>query len=382
MELFVSEIGNSKDISIKKATKEKRESVYYNGEEFLITASYAAFLNNDKKELVSNYEEFKRIFGELKDVHERKDYDALNKFIIMILNNRNFHFTISSKPYLLAKLVYISLHGRNNYASNGNATLYISDIARLKDEFVYPLLTACKSPTYDNFKKLLTALRDCPCYYLSDNRNTFKDDIRKLLWRKDFSVYEKQIYDLDLDDNKSMNQLFTLISLASLTSKWNINTEVEQFKINQLTVSHSSSYTYDQDKLIKMGVPFFNIEYKNKMKSEILCIIEDINYVFHYEFSKMIEIFRNNGDYDNVHFKFVSLFLRTVTQLNCEFQIPTNEWALLMGVMDLINSNVADFYHQSHVVDYLIVAHYTRVCEYLKNHGDELHASKVFKTRV
>ena len=54
MELFVSEIGNSKDISIKKATKEKRESVYYNGEEFLITASYAAFLNNDKKELVSN----------------------------------------------------------------------------------------------------------------------------------------------------------------------------------------------------------------------------------------------------------------------------------------------------------------------------------------
>ena len=179
-----------------------------------------------------------------------------------------------------------------------------------------------------------------------------------------------------------MNQLFTLISLASLISKWNINTEVEQFKINQLTVSHSSSYTYDQDKLIKMGVPFFNIEYKNKMKSEILCIIEDINYVFHYEFSKMIEIFRNNGDYDNVHFKFVSLFLRTVTQLNCEFQIPTNEWALLMGVMDLINSNVADFYHQSHVVDYLIVAHYTRVCEYLKNHGDELHASKVFKTRV
>ena len=72
MDLYVSEIGNTKGITLKGATPEKRESVYYNGEEFLIAASFAGFLSTDQKDVLDRYAAFKRMFGEIRDVYENK----------------------------------------------------------------------------------------------------------------------------------------------------------------------------------------------------------------------------------------------------------------------------------------------------------------------
>lgn len=381
MEVYTSECGNTKGINYKMEKGEKRPTIYYNGEEYLITVGFTSFYDNDKKEFLENYDHFRRVYGELSEVYERKDYNALSNFVALVLNNRNFIISVCSKPFMLAKITYVTLHGRNNYASRGYATLLISDLTRLNDDFIYYLLTASKNRTYNSFKKLLECLRDCS-YYISDFRNKFKQDITKLLWRKSETTYERDIYDLNLDSVTASNQLFSLISLASLTARWNTGGTNEDFMINKVYMYHNDKYKYDQDKLIDIGVPYFNIEYIRREKEQIIQIIDDFTKILYAEFNRLIDVFRNNGNYENSHFKFISLIFNRVTQLNCEFQLPVNEVALIMSVMDLIKEKIGTYYHQRHVVDYLVISHYTRLSEYLKNHGDEISATKVLRTRV
>ena len=152
--------------------------------------------------------------------------------------------------------------------------------------------------------------------------------------------------------------------------------------INKVYMYHNDKYKYDQDKLIDIGVPYFNIEYIRREKEQIIQIIDDFTKILYAEFNRLIDVFRNNGNYEKSHFKFISLIFNRVTQLNCEFQLPVNEVALIMSVMDLIKEKIGTYYHQRHVVDYLVISHYTRLSEYLKNHGDEISATKVLRTRV
>lgn len=382
MEIYVSECGNSKTITTRKNENDRHPYAHYNGEEFLISTAFVSFLESDKKRLLENYEFFKTVHGPLMEAYEKKNYAALFEFIRIVINERNFHITLCSKPYMFAKIFYVLFHGRNHYSAAGYSALYISDVAKLNEEFMYPFMTAVKNQNHISFKRLLEVIRDYPVYYVSEGRNKFKDDVKKLLWRKDYSIYEKQLYELKLSDSNNYNKLFTLIALATLMSKWNNSTDVEAFKMNKIVMYHSDKYKYDQDKLIEMGVPYFNINYVKIEKNPILELIEDINKIVHSEFTKVIEIFRNNGDYKKDCFRFISKFFNSVTQANCEFQLPINEIATLMGIMDLVKDNIDDYYHDRRVIDFLIIAHYTRMSEYLKNHCEEKSATKIFRTRV
>ena len=54
----------------------------------------------------------------------------------------------------------------------------------------------------------------------------------------------------------------------------------------------------------------------------------------------------------------------------------------MIGIVDLCNDCVSPFYKQNKIVDNVILAHYTRINEYLKNHFDDKRAFSVFKVRV
>ena len=54
----------------------------------------------------------------------------------------------------------------------------------------------------------------------------------------------------------------------------------------------------------------------------------------------------------------------------------------MMGIVDMCNESVSDFFKQNKMVDSVILAHYTRINEYLKNHFDDKRAFSVYKVRV
>ena len=90
----------------------------------------------------------------------------------------------------------------------------------------------------------------------------------------------------------------------------------------------------------------------------------------------------NNQNYDNELFDLLSYLFIYTGQENIEFQIPNSTWSTMIGIVDLCNDCVSPFYKQNKIVDNVILAHYTRINEYLKNHFDDKRAFSVFKVRV
>ena len=384
MEIFLSEVGNYENVTYRmNSTNPDCPYVSFNGEEFLVNLAFLSYQEKDKKMLLHRYNIFKIIYGDLRELYEQNKLNEVIRFIGMVLNDRNFHISIISKNFLLARLAYVSIHGRNNYASRGNALLYISDMARMKEHFTYYLLDTCETHTTESFKKLLLKIRDEASYYIKDVSNVFKEDLTKLLWRKNYSTYAKSLYELYLDDSEEINQLATVMSLEPLVNRWNIDTEIPEFKINNIKFVHSDKYGYDPDIIKKFYLPYLPFEYIKIEKSEELKLLEDITYIIQKEITKAIEILKSNKNYkDDLHLLFVATLMNTITQSNFEFQIPINEWAGLISIMDLFTNDIGEFYKSTHVVDFLSLNYYKRTCDFLKNHPEDLNAARIFKIKI
>ena len=131
--------------------------------------------------------------AELVTLYRCRRFEGIKYFFRKVLNNRNFVFSITNKNYILAKILFYTLAGRQTYFSRpGYSLSFISDLAKMKDDLTYPMLFTCRHNNSQNFKVLLKVPLNCP-YYLSDFHNFFKREVQHIYWS---NVYDRHIDEL------------------------------------------------------------------------------------------------------------------------------------------------------------------------------------------
>lgn len=378
MVIYTKEKGFGENIKLNKTDK----SVDYVNGEYVINCSILTYTEEDKKNLERKYEDYKTIFKNRKidDMYKENYKIAIDYFIKYFINERNFVFTINSKPYLLARILYDTLMGDRVFnARPGYSIGLVSDIARMKDEIVYPLLFTCKNLTYNNFRTIVKLVLNCPCYYFSDFHNILKDEVKKLYWS---TIYDKQMAQLEaygFNDDDYVEQYLTVSSLKPIVERFVVKGGSQA---GEVKIVHDKKYEYDKKMMYDLSINHIDLEYQSERKEPLLELADELASFFHSLFMDCLNLYRSNALYTDCHFTYLSNFLTLLTQGNVEFQMPVNEWAFLMGVMDLCNDQISDFYKDNKIVDNIILCHYTRLSEYLKNHSNDKKVFTVFKTRV
>ena len=377
MIIYTKEKGNNSGYILNNDDK----TVTFEEGKYVVSASLAFYTELDEKTLFSKYNDYKRIFkGDLMTLYRTNKYDGIKYFIRKVINNRNFVFSFTSKTYVLAKILYFTIMGRQSYSSRpGYSLSFISDIARLKDDLTYPLLFTCKNMTDGNFKKLCKVILNCP-YYLTDFHNILKREVQRIYWSTNFDKYLEELGKYNLNEKIYYDQYITGFNMANLVERF--TSGLKNSSGNEVKFIHDTEYKYLDKVRLDLSFSKVEIEYIDKRQDNFLHIIDDLYSLLHHLINDCMEIVHNNQNYDNELFDLLSYLFIYTGQENIEFQIPNSTWSTMIGIVDLCNDCVSPFYKQNKIVDNVILAHYTRINEYLKNHFDDKRAFSVFKVRV
>lgn len=377
MIVYTSEKGNDDYYKLNH----KDNTVSFDESEYIVSASILLFTELDEKLLISGYNDIKRIYrNDLTHLYRNKKLDGIKYFIKKVLNNRNFVLSITSKNYILSKILYFSFMGRQTYISRpGYSLSFISDLARMKDDFTYPLLFTCNNMNENNMKQICKVAMGCP-YYLTDFHNIFKREVKKVLWSNVFDKVMSELGKYNLNKQYYYDQYMVGFNMANLVDRF--TSGLKNSVGYDVMLIHDKSYKYDEKIRIDLGFSKANIIYKEKVSDIFLQFVNDISSFFNSLLKDCMHIVYNNKPYNNELFNIMSLIFKNINQENIEFQIPNSTWATLMGIVDMCNEDVSDFYKQNEMVDNVILAHYTRINEYLKNHFDDKRAFSIYKVRV
>ena len=358
-----------------------KKTVTFEKSDFLVSASIVLYTEQDEKLIVNRYNDFKRIFNsELVSLYKNRRWEGIKYFIRKVLNTHNFVFSITNKSYVLAKILFFTIMGRQTYISRpGYSLSLISDLAKMKDDLVYPLLFTCNNVSDSNFKKLLKVVLNCP-YYLTEFHNILKQDVQQIYWGSKFDSYLAELTKYNLQDQKMYDNYIAGFNFSNLVERFTSGSK----NANYLGIEfvHDTEYRFTKEVMFQLGFSNISLEYKDKKESTFLLLLDDLSKFFHMLINDCFDIVNNNRLYDNELFNILSYMITLVYQENFEFQIPTSQWSTLMGITDLCNDSVSAFYKRNDIVDNIIAYHYTRINEYLKNHFDDKRAFAVFKNRV
>ena len=96
-------------------------------------------------------------------------------------------------------------------------------------------------------------------------------------------------------------------------------------------------------------INFSNVVYVDPKDSPYLHLVDELSHMFLMLINDCFDIVNNNRPYNNECFNLLSYILNCVYQENFEFQIPTSSWSTIVGIMDLCNESVSDYYKLNHV---------------------------------
>ena len=357
------------------------KTVIFDNTEYIVSSSLVLYTETDERLLMNVYNDFKRIFKrDLMYLYRHRKFDGIKFFIRRVLNNRNFVLSITSKNYILSKILYFSFMGRQTYISRpGYSLSFISDLARMKDDFTYPLLFTCNNMSVNNLRKLCQVILGCP-FYLTDFHNIFKREVRKYYWGTALEKPLQEIGKYNLHLQSYFDQYMVGFNMANLVERF--TSGLKNSSGNNVKIYHDKSYKYDEKVRLELGFSKADIVYKEKISDHFLEMVDDLSSFFHHLVNDCLNDVHNNKPYNNEIFNILSLVFKTVNQENIEFQIPNSTWSTLVGIVDMCNEYVSDFYKQNNMVDNVILAHYTRINEYLRNHFDDKRAFSIYKVRV
>ena len=377
MIVYTKEKGNNE----KYILDHENKKVIFPKGEHVVSAAVSIYTESDERLLIEKYNDFRRIFHqELISLYRTEKYDEIKFFLNKVLNNRNFVLSITSKTYIVAKILFISLMGKQSYMSRpGYSLSFISDLSRMKDELTYPLLFTCANPTDNNFKQVCKVVINCP-YYLTDFHNFFKKDTHHIYWSNNYDKYIGEIEKYDLDDEMYFDQYITGFDFANMVQR--LTSGLKFAYANEVKFIHDNEYEFDESVMEELSISKINIEYQEKKSHPFLLMVDDFVTFVYTLLKDCLEMVQNNKPYDHEKFNLLSMLFENINQENVEFQIPNSTWATLMGLIDLCNDRVSEFFKQNEIVDNIILLQYTRINEYLKNHFNDKRAFNVFKYRV
>ena len=377
MIVYTSEKGNKGFYTVDHNAK----TVTFENSDYIISASLALYTETDEKLLTQAYFDFKRIFkGELMTLYRAKKYEGIKYYIRKVLNSRNFIFSFTNKPYILSKIAYFTFMGKQVYINRpGYSLSLISDLARMKDDFTYPFLFTCKNLNDTNLRAICKVILNCP-FYLTDFHNILKRDIQRVYWNGGNDKFYEELGKYNLHDKEYFDQYITGFNMANIVERF--TSGLKYSNGNEVRFIHADDYKYLDKVRLDLSFSKAEIEYKDKKQDNFLLLVDDLsNFVFSLV-NDCMEIVNNNLSYNNELFDLLSYFFVHVSQQNMEFQIPNSIWSTMMGIVDMCNESVSDFFKQNKMVDSVILAHYTRINEYLKNHFDDKRAFSVYKVRL
>ena len=377
MIVYTKEKGNKEKY---KLNHEDKLVIFPNGEH-LVSASVAIYTETDERLLIEKYNDFRRIYHqELISLYRTEKYDGIKFFLHKVLNNRNFVLSITSKSYIVSKILYFTLVGRQSYISRpGYSLSFISDLARLKDDLTYPLLFTCANPTDNNFKQVCKAVINCP-FYLTDFHNFLKRDTHHLYWTNHYEKYIAELEKYDLDDEMYFDQYVTGFDYANVVQR--LTSGLKFASASEAKFIRDTEYQLDRSVMEELSIHKIALEYQEKKSHPFLIMVDDLASFVYTLLKDCLEMVHENKPYDHEKFNLLSMIFDNINQENVEFQIPNSTWATLMGLIDLCNERVSDYFKRNEVVDNIILMQYTRINEYLRNHSDDTRAFNVFKYRV
>ena len=377
MIVYTKEKGNDEKYIIDH---EKKTITYPKGEH-IVSASISIYTETDERLLIERFNEFRRIYHqELISLYRTEKYDGIKFFLHKVMNNRNFILSITSKTYIVAKILYFTLMGRQAYISRpGYSLSFISDLARMKDELTYPVLFTIANPTNNNFKQVCKTVINCP-YYLTDFHNFFKKDTHHIYWSNNYDKYIAELEKYDLDDEMYFDQYVTGFDFANRVQR--LTSGLKFAYANEVKFIRDKDYEYDKNVMEELLINKINLEYQEKKSHPLLLMVDDLATFVYTLLKDCLDMVHENKSYDHEKFNLLSLIFQNINQENVEFQIPNSTWSTLVGLIDLCNDKVSEFFKRNDIVDNIILMQYTRINEYLKNHSDDKRAFNVFKYRV
>jgi hypothetical protein len=358
-----------------------RKSVIFPSGEHIVSASVAVYTETDERLLIEKYNDFRRIYHqELISLYRTEKYEPIKYFLYRVLNSRNFVLSITSKYYVLSKMLYFIMVGRQAYMSRpGYSLSFISDLARMKDELIYPLLFTSANPSDNNFKVVLKNIINCP-YYLTDFHNFFKKDVHRIYWTNHYENYIAELEKFDLDDEEYFDQYMTGYDFSNVVER--LTSGLKFASASEVKFIHDTEYKYDKSVMKELSINKIHLEYQEKKSHPFLLLVDDLSTFVYTLLKDCLQIVYENKPYDNEKFNLLSMIFENINQENIEFQIPNSTWSTLVGLVDLCNVKVSEYFKQNEVVDNVIILKYTRINEYLKNHYNDKRAFNVFKYRV
>ena len=141
---------------------------------------------------------------------------------------------LTNKHIILSRVIFDIFMGEKTFDSRpGIAIELISNIAKLKDDLMYPFLTTCFTPILSNMKHLARVLLECPYFYMSDGYNILKNQIHKMYWETIYDQFLDKINAYRFKDLYMLEQHVTISSTLPLFKRANCH-----LNFSFLIVSH------------------------------------------------------------------------------------------------------------------------------------------------
>lgn len=338
MKIFFDESGNSGCV-----VPNKKDDFFSDGQRFFVLCGVVVKDDADEMNLINKYNEFKKKFsisGELKgsDLLTREKNEELNYFLSNMLDDEHFYICIYDKIFYLASLV--STYIFTVETRNTDPILYYTQTSALALEDVSFFKKFCEAVAINTDKakkEFLEYILDFDFKHIDLQVNGYKYLAKFMLDDNDYGEFPLP-YGCYL--NKNITNLINLTALGETLLAIKIDNENLFVKP---TIVHDKIHEFEAEFIDTFKASKkINLTFDESKDNILIQYADNIASIFRKAFTKTVETFRTNKQWDikNQYFPtLLSKILNEISITRCKFDTQISDWVLSLCVQDMFQKD-------------------------------------------